>query len=167
MAHEKGSLFSGSMLPRARLEPWVCVRVCPSLSQPKPRGWDLRLEEHQTCVFREASSRWLWLVYSALHPTPGLLKVVMEHMFWEPRHRSPRPPFPSAEMGLQWVSPGQTGKVFDSIISLWFASQESSKTFLVVQWLRIHLPMQGALVWPPVQEDPTCQGATRPLEHKY
>ena len=34
---------------------------------------------------------------------------------------------------------------------------------LVVQWLRIRLPMQGtgvrALVW----EEPTCRGATKPV----
>ena len=38
---------------------------------------------------------------------------------------------------------------------------------LVVQWLRIHLPMQGtrarALVW----EDPTSRGATKPVHHNY
>ena len=31
-----------------------------------------------------------------------------------------------------------------------------SGTFLVVQWLRIHLSMQGTWVWSLVQEDPTC-----------
>ena len=38
---------------------------------------------------------------------------------------------------------------------------------LVVQWLRICLPMQGtgvrALVW----EDPTCCRAARPVSHNY
>ena len=32
---------------------------------------------------------------------------------------------------------------------------------LVVQWLRIHLLMQGTRVWALVQEDPTCCRATR------
>ena len=40
-------------------------------------------------------------------------------------------------------------------------------TSLVVQWLRIHLPMQGtgvrALVW----EDPICHRATKPVRHNY
>ena len=40
-------------------------------------------------------------------------------------------------------------------------------TSLVVQWLRIHLPMQGtgvrALVW----KDPTCHRATKPVRHNY
>ena len=38
---------------------------------------------------------------------------------------------------------------------------------LVVQWLRIRLPMQGTLVRSLVQEDPTCCGATRPMHHNY
>ena len=33
-------------------------------------------------------------------------------------------------------------------------------TSLVVQWLRIQLPMQGTWVWSLVQEDPTCYGTT-------
>ena len=35
-------------------------------------------------------------------------------------------------------------------------------TSLVVQWLRICLPMQGTWVQSLVQEDPPCQGATKP-----
>ena len=37
------------------------------------------------------------------------------------------------------------------------------RTFLVVQWLRICLPMQGIWVQSLVQEDPTCCGATKPV----
>ena len=33
---------------------------------------------------------------------------------------------------------------------------------LVVQWLRIHLPMQGIWVQSLVQEGPICHGATKP-----
>ena len=36
-------------------------------------------------------------------------------------------------------------------------------TSLVVQWLRICLPMQGPQVWSLVWEDPTCCGATKPV----
>ena len=35
-------------------------------------------------------------------------------------------------------------------------------TSLVVQWLRIRLPMQGTWVRALVREDPTCHGATNP-----
>ena len=38
---------------------------------------------------------------------------------------------------------------------------------LMVQWLRIHLPMQGTGVQSLVQEDPTCHGATKPVRHNY
>ena len=38
---------------------------------------------------------------------------------------------------------------------------------LVMQWLRICLPMQGTRVWPLVQEDPTCRGAAGPVSHNY
>ena len=44
--------------------------------------------------------------------------------------------------------------------SMWRAS-------LVVQWLRICLPMQGTRVRALVWEDPTCRGATRPVSHNY
>ena len=38
---------------------------------------------------------------------------------------------------------------------------------LVVQWWRIHLPMQGTRVQALVREDPTCCGATKPMCHNY
>ena len=38
---------------------------------------------------------------------------------------------------------------------------------LVVQWLRICLPMQGTWVRALVWEDPTCRGATKPVCHNY
>ena len=38
---------------------------------------------------------------------------------------------------------------------------------LVVQWLRVCLPMQGTRVRALVWEDPTCRGATRPVSHSY
>ena len=38
-------------------------------------------------------------------------------------------------------------------------------TSLVVQWLRIHLPMKGTQVQSLVQEDSTGYGATKPMCH--
>ena len=35
----------------------------------------------------------------------------------------------------------------------------------VVQWLRIHLPMQGTRAWSLVQEGPTLGGASKPVSH--
>ena len=38
---------------------------------------------------------------------------------------------------------------------------------LVVQWLRICLPMQGTQVWSLDGEYPTCCGAAKPMHHNY
>ena len=38
---------------------------------------------------------------------------------------------------------------------------------LVVQWLRICLPMQGTWIRSLAWEDPTCHGATKPVHHNY
>ena len=38
-------------------------------------------------------------------------------------------------------------------------------TSMVVQWLRIHLPMQGTQVQSLVREDPTCHGANKLIRH--
>ena len=38
---------------------------------------------------------------------------------------------------------------------------------LVVQWLRIHLPVQRTRVQSLVQEDPIRLGATKPMHHNY
>ena len=40
------------------------------------------------------------------------------------------------------------------------------RAFFMVQWLRIHLPMQGTWVWSLFQ-DPTCPGASKPVCHNY
>ena len=46
-------------------------------------------------------------------------------------------------------------------------SRNWSRTILVVQWLRIHLTMQGTLVQSLVWEDPTYCGAAKPVRHNY
>ena len=38
-------------------------------------------------------------------------------------------------------------------------------TFLVVQWMGIHLPVQGTLVWSLDPEDATYCGAAKPARH--
>ena len=38
---------------------------------------------------------------------------------------------------------------------------------LVVQWLRISLPMQETRVRSLIWEDPTCCGVTKPVHHNY
>ena len=41
------------------------------------------------------------------------------------------------------------------------------RTFLVAQWLRVCLPMQGTWVRTLVWEDTTCRGVTKPVRHNY
>ena len=41
------------------------------------------------------------------------------------------------------------------------------RSSLVVQWLGIHLPMQGMWVQSLVREDPTCLRAIKPVHHNY
>ena len=41
------------------------------------------------------------------------------------------------------------------------------RTILVVQWLRMLLPMQGTQVQSLVWEDPTCCESTKPLSYNY
>ena len=57
------------------------------------------------------------------------------------------------------TDPAREGKTAD-YTSDWGAS-------LVVQWLRIHLAMQGTQVRSLVLEDPRYQGATKPVCHNY
>ena len=49
--------------------------------------------------------------------------------------------------------------------TLW--SVWSLGTSQVIQWLRIHLPMQGTQVWSLVQEDSTCLGTAKAMWHGY
>ena len=46
-------------------------------------------------------------------------------------------------------------------------SKANKGTSLVVQWLRIHLPMQGTWVRSLVWEDSTSHRATEPMHHDY
>ena len=45
--------------------------------------------------------------------------------------------------------------------------KSTNRASLVVQWLRIHLPMQRTQVRALVWEDPTCHRATKPMGHNY
>ena len=44
---------------------------------------------------------------------------------------------------------------------------KNKRASLVVQWLRMRLPMQVTGIRSLVQEDPTCRGATKPTGHNY
>ena len=59
-----------------------------------------------------------------------------------------------------WLKEARLGSQIDRTFK-----NSTSGTFLVVQWLRVHLPMQGTWVRALVREDPTCRGATKPVCH--
>ena len=48
-------------------------------------------------------------------------------------------------------------QIYSEVVMFW--------TSLVVQWLRIHLPVQGSWVQVLVQEDSTWCGAAWPVQH--
>ena len=58
-------------------------------------------------------------------------------------------------------------KILYMLLEKQFNEHRSLRASLVVQWLRIRLPMQGTWVRAPVREDPTCRGATKPVHHNY
>ena len=63
---------------------------------------------------------------------------------------------------------GEKNSVNLEFCTLWnYHSEVKERTSLVAQWLRIHLPTQGTRIWPLVQEDPTCCGATKSVHHNY
>ena len=57
--------------------------------------------------------------------------------------------------------------VYNTCMSKNFKNIKTLRASLVVQWLRICLPMQGTLVRALVREDPTCHRATKPVRHNY
>ena len=75
------------------------------------------------------------------------------------------PPFSLIRVNLEGTGVGQ-----EKGITFWterFIINSAEGTSLVVQWLRIRLPIQGTRVQSLVQEDPTCRGATKPVHHNY
>ena len=45
--------------------------------------------------------------------------------------------------------------------------KKENRVYLVVQWLRTHMPMQGTQVESLVQEYTACCGAAKALHHNY
>ena len=79
-------------------------------------------------------------------------------------------PQPGMEpMSLQWkrrvLTIGLPGREFSPHFLFFLITVLG--TSLVVQWLRIRLPVQGTRVRSLVREDPTCRGATKPTCCNY
>ena len=58
-------------------------------------------------------------------------------------------------------------KMGDRSGQFWIDFKGRAWTSLVVQWLRIHLPMQRTWVQSLIHEDPICYRATKPMYHNY
>ena len=80
-----------------------------------------------------------------LHPKTSMQMVIAAWCVFVPNCKQP-------QISFNWW-------VYEQITEHWAS--------LVVQWLRICLPMQGTWVRALVWEDPTCRGATGPVSHNY
>ena len=58
-------------------------------------------------------------------------------------------------------------KTICSFLLVIFIKKLLKGTSLVVQWLRIHLPVRGTWIPSLIWEDPPCRGATKPVCHNY
>ena len=70
---------------------------------------------------------------------------------------------------ISWFTDGPSSPVAEGTRELSGVSFKRAliQTAPVVQWLRIHLPMQGTQVRSLVWEDPTCRRATKPVCCNY
>ena len=68
-------------------------------------------------------------------------------------------------VGLSWCQgdPRMDGKFMGADVTFHWRNIWAPWACLVVQWLRICLPMQGARVWSMLWENPTCHRATKPM----
>ena len=67
--------------------------------------------------------------------------------------------YPPSSVSFAWVPPILDTGLISKILNNW--------TSLVVQWIRICLPMQGTWVPSLIREDSTCRGTTKPRSHNY
>ena len=100
----------------------------------------------------ETDSAWVgwWLpwVYSALC-VPGLMAVVGSN---------------NKDKGCYQLHIKSSNQLMFLKCILYFLKNKN-RSSLVVQRLRIHLPMQGTQVGSPAREDLTCHGADKPRHH--
>ena len=81
---------------------------------------------------------------------------------WENDSESPSRRDPDSRLGAQLLKLSEAG----------WAGPEASQnnppgTFLVAEWKRICLTMQGTWFRPLIREDPTCHTAAKPGHHNY
>ena len=136
---------------------------CRSSGNSEGRGWRERTASCRQRLQKASSGSWF-------HPEPCS----------QPWAETPSPP------DALKADPGYTGQLDrphgpfmreNGMVAKWSPSVPEAPLFfikrvpvagwtsLVVQWLRVHLPMQGTQVRSLVLEDPTCLGATKPVCH--
>ena len=88
--------------------------------------------------------------------------------------------FAQSQTWLKWLSSSSSSRHRRSVLILsynlcdgseslnyFFLRDNPRRTFLVVQWIEIHLPMQGTQVWSLMGEDSICPRAIKPMCHTY
>ena len=115
-------------------------------------------------------SLWATLPSSHCYKTPHQIAPRLGHTVFD--GTSPlRPPLPGKAINVFFYTSLETlSPRFDSALGhrgRVFRISNNSGASLVAQWLRIRLPMQGTRVRALVWEDPTCRGATGPVNHNY
>ena len=117
-------------------------------------------------IFKRFITRTINIYNSKVMNSKGIKNQVKNKSFW---WLSTRPARWQYMAGSGQVSPG--GCVCSESASNRGEEKGVQELYtgasLVVQWLRIRLPMQGTQVLALVWEDPTCRGATGPVSHNY
>ena len=136
------------------LEPGV-IRGFPSARWPSPPYWEWRL----------IPSCWSRSPEGQAHAGSVPFKCVFSLL-------PALGPLPQRGVWFKGYWPQVYLKAKDIQYWVWLQVKNSLKkyrwgTSLVVQWLRILLPMQGTWVQALVWEDPTCHGAAKPVCHNY
>ena len=134
---------------------WVAISFSRGSSRPRDRTLVSHSAGGLFSVWapREAHESWRGVPF----PAPGVFPTAsLARGQWPPcgcRHKQ-------APQGAPCPSACTWGPLF-----LGFITQPREAT--VVHRLRIRLPVQGTQVRSPVQEDPTCHGATKPGSHNH
>ena len=133
---------------------WVFIQSCdpgPLISE------SARILFKDSCSWTALPTSWVWVSSGREYFPPKVGKsVACAHKI---KSLDPR-----ANIGLHGNRPGML---------LWAPPSQRSATkvfngaSLVVQWLRICLPMQGTQVWSLLWEDLTCLWVTKPVFHNY
>ena len=95
----------------------------------------------------------------------GIKAFLYPHFLFEGHRLQPPWPYQSSKGKVQTAANEKKGEDIESREDQ--PKNNGRGTFLLVQWKRGHLPMQGTQVQSPVQADSTCHGATQPMCHNY